>query len=856
MVVQNFKLRPESNPTIYCYIDSNPMYAGLIKVGYTERTPEIRVAEQYNIAKPGLKKPYTIIYTESAMRNDGSHFIDKDVFRALKKRGIRQEKNSEGKVTEFVRCDIDTIKAAILAVKNRTENIEDRTEDFKMRDEQKSAVKKTKRYYEDMKRENKRSTPKFLWNAKMRFGKTFTTYQLAKLMDLNKILILTFKPAVKQAWRDDLLHHVDFEGWQFISNDKKDPTLGTIDEQYDAYKKKCKVDKKTYPLVCFGSFQDFLGVDSETGGIKPKNEWVHEMNWDLVVFDEYHFGAWKEKAKELFEFDDENIEDVDIDAKEDQSVVYDETCLKITTDYYLFLSGTPFKALNNGEFIEEQIFSWTYTDEKNAKEKWSGDDNPYASLPRMIMLTYKMPEEIEKIAKGGEFNEFDLNVFFSTEGEKENAHFIYEEYVQKWLDLIRGDYKEKRVDTLKLGKDRPPMPYSDVRLLSTLTHTLWFMQTVNSCYAMKNLLQKKQNTFYHDYKIILAAGPEAGIGIEALEKFEDEIGDPLKTKTITLTVGKLTTGVTVKPWTGILMLRNLKSPETYFQSAFRVQSPWTIKKDNGKTEILKEECYIFDFAINRALRQISDYSIKLSSDANKSPEIKVGEFINFLPILAYDGSVMKQINASEILDITTSGTSATLLARRWQSALLVNVDNETLKRLLANKDAIAALMNIEGFRSLNDDIKTIINKSEHVKDAKKKGDKLTKKEKEQLTAEEKEFKTKRKEIQEKLIKFATRIPIFMFLTDFREETLKDVITKLEPDLFKRVTGLKVKDFELLVSLNLFNESLMNEAVYKFRRYEDSSLVYTGIDKHAGEKVGLYSTTLSNKDYIILKNQDK
>ena len=607
--------------------------------------------------------------------------------------------------------------------------------------------------------------------------------------------------------------------------------------------------------MCFGSFQDFLGVDSETGGIKSKNKWVHETNWDLVVFDEYHFGAWKDKAKDLFAFDDDEVDDIDIDENNDESVVYDETCLPITTDYYLFLSGTPFKALNNGEFIEEQIFSWTYSDEQNAKESWEGPDNPYEALPRMIMLTYKVPDEIEKIAKGGEFNEFDLNVFFSTTGKAENAQFVYKEYVQKWLDLIRGDYKEQRVDLLKQNADKPPMPFSDVNLLSNLTHTLWFMQTVDACFAMKNLLSEKQNVFYHDYKAIVVAGKNGGVGLDALDYFESELGNPLETKTITLTCGKLTTGVTVKPWTGILMLRNLKSPETYFQSAFRVQSPWTIKTDDGKTEIIKKECYIFDFAINRALRQVSDYSIKLSSDINKIPEIKVREFINFLPVLAYDGYGMKQINPSEILDITTSGTTATLLAKRWQSAMLVDVTNDVLKRLMANEDAMKALMNIEGFRALNDDIKTIINKSEHVKEAKRNNEKLSEKEKKILTEEEKEFKSKRKEIQEKLIKFATRIPIFMFLTDFREETLKDVITKLEPDLFKRVTGLMVKDFELLVSLGLFKEDIMNEAVYKFRRYEDSSLVYTGIDKHIDEKVGLYSTVLSRNEYETIVNQD-
>ena len=228
-----------------------------------------------------------------------------------------------------------------------------------------------------------------------------------------------------------------------------------------------------------------------------------------------------------------------------------------------------------------------------------------------------------------------------------------------------------------------------------------------------------------------------------------------------------------------------------------------------------------------------------------TPEKKVEEFIKFLPILAYDGSSMKEIDAAGILDMAMSGTTATLLARRWESALLVNVDNATLKRLLNNEEAMKALMSIEGFRSLNQDIETVINKSEHVKNVKKEhaDDELTPKEKKELSQEEKEFKSKRKEIQEKLIKFATRIPVFMYLTDFREYCLKDVIRQLEPDLFRKVTGLTLKDFELLVSLNVFNSELMNDAVYKFKRYEDSSLEYTGINTHTGTLIGGWDTVI-------------
>ena len=667
----------------------------------------------------------------------------------------------------------------------------------------------------------------------MRFGKTFAAYQLAKRMNLQRILILTFKPAVISAWQEDLSSHLDFEGWQFISRDTE-LTYDTAD--------------KSRPIVCFGSFQDYLGVNKATGGIKAKNEWVHTTNWDLVIFDEYHFGAWKDNAKKLFEQEDEDAYDSENLEQYERGNACDETWLPITANYYLYLSGTPFRALNSGEFIEEQIYNWTYSDEQQAKANWQGENNPYAALPRMVMLTYRLPDNIQRIAQQGEFNEFDLNVFFAAKGSGSEAYFIHQNEVQKWLDLIRGAYMETTVDELKLGARKPAMPYADVRLLNVLQHTLWFLPNVAACYAMRNLLAQRQNVFYHDYTVNVCAGAAAGVGAAALQPVLQAMSNPLNSKSITLSCGKLTTGVTVRPWTGIFMLRNLSSPETYFQAAFRVQSPWEVAADNGQKEIIKQECYVFDFALDRALKQIADYSCRLNINES-NPEKKVAEFISFLPVIAYDGSTMRQINASEVLDIAMAGTSSTLLAKRWESALLVNVDNETLARLMLNPAAMEALMKIEGFRSLNEDIKTIINKSEAVKKAKKENvNKLSAAEKKELSEEEKDYKSKRKQIQEKLIKFATRIPIFMYLSDYRECCLKDVITQLEPKLFKKVTGLDTNDFELLVSLGLFNDALMNDAVYKFKRYEDASLTYTGIDRYEDENKGGWDTVISSEDY--------
>lgn len=837
--------RVTATPTIYAYehIDYSA-HKGWLKVGYTTRTAEIRVREQNQTSHVKFK----IVLERAAMRKDGSTFDDRLVRDILKKDHIP---NPEG---EWCVCGVREVEKAIAAAVAGKDNMMERTEDFEMRPEQKRAVEKTSAYFNAFRKDpsNRGLIPHFLWNAKMRFGKTFTAYQLALRMGWKKLLILTFKPAVKTAWEEDLLAHKDFEGWQFCQK-QDDREFNRVDERR--------------PFVCFASFQDVLGRNS-VGGIKATNEWIQTVGWDCIVLDEYHYGAWGRNAKNFYDRKDPALrraeevceiltEDASSARELEAREMYDEVLMPLRTGAYLYLSGTPFRAISTGEFIEEQIFNWTYSDEQAAKEAWQGEHNPYAQLPKMVMLTYQLPDSISEIASRGEFDEFDLNEFFRAEDDR----FLHEEYVQKWLDLIRGAYTENIVTELKLGKEKPPMPFSDSRLLSYLQHTYWFLPSVAACRAMSVLLRKRSNRFFDDYKVIVAAGNEAGMGAQAVEPVYNAMEDPQRTKTITLSCGKLSTGVTVKPWTGILMLRNTTSPETYFQAAFRVQSPWTAKDEHGEEIILKPFCYVFDFAPNRALRQVQEYSCQLNVHES-NPERKVEDFIKFLPILAFDGSSMKEIDAAGVLDMAMSGTTATLLARRWESAVLVNVDNATLQRLMNNPEAMKALMNIEGFRNLNSDIETIINKSEHVKKTKKeKGDDLSASEKKRLTEEEKEYKSKRKEIQDKLIKFATRIPVFMYLTDFREYCLRDVIEQLEPTLFRKVTGLTLKDFSLLVSLGVFNSELMNDAVYKFKRYEDSSLEYTGIDRHTGAVVGLWDTAIDTsktgpvKDRVVDNNSE-
>ena len=406
-----FPDKTKSSPTIYAYkLLGVSNKEGLLKVGFTTRNVKTRVDEQLRTS--GIK--YEIVVEKSAMRDDGSTFDDHQVHRQLISDGIVNEQ------LEWFRCEPEDVESAIIAVRDRLTSNRNRTLTFGMRPEQAQAVEKTANHFRSYLKTDPGKSSHFLWNAKMRFGKTFAAYQLALEMGWKRILVLTFKPAVQSAWQEDLETHIDFQDWQFISKDGL--SYNDID--------------KSRPFVCFASFQDFLGRNSSTGGIKLKNEWAHLINWDCVIFDEYHYGAWRDRAKDLFDADDSE-NDLELgDIKE-----YDESILPITTNHYLYLSGTPFRAIESGEFIEEQIFNWTYSDEQKSKEEWIGEDNPYLSLPRMVMLTYRMPDDIRNIALSTEFNEFDLNEFFSASGLGDKAIFKYENEVQKWLDLIRGSHK-------------------------------------------------------------------------------------------------------------------------------------------------------------------------------------------------------------------------------------------------------------------------------------------------------------------------------------------------------------------------------------------------------------------------------
>lgn len=792
---------------------------GRIKVGYTdEDDADTRIRKSRGVNTPDAK-PYKILLVEPAITDSGDAFKDHAVHAQLEKAGVHRLLDPAGKRTEWFECTVDEVRAAIDAVRtgNTLSSLKPKVS-FPPRPEQERAVEQTSSYFVAHAADG--SPPHFLWNAKMRFGKTFTTYQLAKAMGWTRMLVLTYKPAVETAWREDLECHTDFDGWRFKGKDEPTPDL----------------DDPT-PLVWFASFQDVLGTD-EDGNPKAKNEGLYEDTWDAVVIDEYHFGAWRDAARGLYLKDDEFPDIVgdttekkvlDTPDLDDDFATNLEEVLHLDVRHYLYLSGTPFRALTQGEFLEDQVYNWTYSDEQRAKTTWPGPAaNPYQALPKMHLLAYEMPDKLREVALNNQ-SEFSLTEFFRTEKRLDDTpHFIHETEVQKWLDLLRGQDISGLWANVS-SQNRPPLPYEDTNLLRALQHTIWYLPNVDACVAMRDLLTASHNTFFTDYSVIVAAGNHVGMGARALPPVEEQIGNvPQTTKTITLSCGKLMTGVTVPAWAGILMLRELKSPESYFQAAFRVQSPWRSKLVDtvagGEAELVhKEHCYVIDFAPNRALRQIVDYATRLRAEvaSERDDEAAIDEFMEFLPVLSFDGYGMAQLKAEDVIDYLTRGISSSMLARRWNSPELLTLDLKAMEALLDNPKLLESLEQIEMFRNITDDLTAMISTNKELREKKLAKEPLSKDEKKRKDDATK----KRDNLKKRLQRFVTRIPAFMYLTDDREKAIKDIIEQVEPDLFEKVTGLTLKDFEQLVNCKVFNDSKMNDAVWKFRTFEEPSLHY-------------------------------
>jgi hypothetical protein len=769
-----------------------------IKVGETTKPGIERVRQQLTTAFPGLTGVDILFHSEVAERPDGSSFSDHNVRQVLANVGVISAGG------EWVEAGLDEVRGAVVALQTGLPFDPVRIHTFKMRSEQARAVEVTSAYF----RANAGHEPKYLWNAKMRFGKTFTTYQLACEMGWRKVLVLTYKPAVRSQWREDLLSHVDLAGWRYI--DRETPT-----DEADAL-----VDGDD-PFVWFASFQDVTGRTPD-GNPKARNETLHIIDWDCIVIDEFHFGAATATARELYDPQDSaeselaRVVEKALDQSSDTDAELVTVDLGLSTSCHLHLSGTPFKAITNGEYAEDQVFDWTYIDEQRAKRAFgrAEGENPYASLPRMEMYTYTMGATAGAWADDGEFDGFDLNTYFGAKKQGDTYVFDYPDHVKSWLDLIRG---KKQITGAVIEGTKPPFPYEASRFTDGVRHSVWFMQDIASCEAMADLL--RSDTFFSTYEIYVAAGTGAGVGAASLPPARAAISRAERdgrSGSITISCGKLMTGVTVPEWSSIFMLRSLKAPESYFQAAFRVQSPWT---ETG--EIKKETAYIFEFDPNRALSLVALYGTEL---ANNSPDREtaqrdvLGELVNFLPIFAIDGGQMEQLDTDAILDWAHGGISANSLARKWRSVDLYNLNGVTMGRLLADPELIAELEQIEDFRNIREEAERVVTASEKLAKTKRDGGSRSEQRKSKS-----ELATQRKSIREKLKKVSAKVLIFMYVTDFREERLHHVIESLDTDLFLRATGLSIEGFRKLTDAGVFDVGQMNDAIQKFRYFERKSL---------------------------------
>lgn len=619
-------------PQIYAYV--LPQYKpneGWVKIGYTElRNVDTRIRQQTHTAGIAYEK----LWSEPAKFHDSDEwFIDKHLHAYLRKfKEIEQRPNTEwfyyDGTPEQSHKDFDEFRHKRLSQVGRKL-------EYKLRDEQEAAVEMTLSYAETHR------GGEFLWNAKPRFGKTLTTYDFAHRMNTQRVLIVTNRPAIANSWFDDFEAFIAWQtNYHFVSTSdslKERPVLTR--EQFLEIP---RTPTGEYPrLIAFISLQDLKG-SIHFGGIYNKLKWVKDLKWDLLVIDEAHEGVDTFKTDVAF--------------------------TNITRNFTLHLSGTPFKAVASGRFSGDQIFNWTYADEQEAKSQWpldSEENNPYESLPRLNLFSYQMSQMItDEVNKGAQIDgkdidfAFDLNEFFAT---GENGKFLHEVEVRKWLDTLTQNEK---------------YPFSTPKLRAELKHTFWLLNRVASVKAMEKLL--REHPVFENYEIVIAAGDgraeeDEVIDENSFDRVKKAITD--HEKTITLSVGQLTTGVTVPQWTAVLMLSNVKSPSLYMQAAFRAQNQWSF--DIGGEKQCKQNAYVFDFAPERTLIIYDEFANNLSSrtvsggGTTEDREGNIRKLLNFFPVIAEDSDgKMVELDVRQVLTIPKTIKAQEVVKRGFMSNFL------------------------------------------------------------------------------------------------------------------------------------------------------------------------------------------
>ena len=544
---------------------------------------------------------YELLYVESTifiMNHMILSFNDKQVHKVLERSGVKKKEFEavEG-ADEWYCCDLETVKKAIKAVKHGENSLKPcdvsvGKNPIILRPEQRQAVDKTKKRLE--------KSGKMLWNAKMRFGKTIAALQLIKEQEYARTLILTHRPVVDQGWFDDFNNiFYDRDDYQYGSRAKGE-TFETLESKAG----------KGLKYVYFASMQDLRGSE-QVGGKFDKNNEIFSAPWDLIIIDEAHEGTKTELG---------------------QNVI--KELLKEHTKI-LQLSGTPFNLFD--DYGEEDIYTWDYVMEQKAKMAWDVDNpyvpNPYMSLPAINIYTY----DLGTLMTEGDYIEderaFNFREFFRT---KDDGTFAHDKDVDRFLDLLCKDDKDSLY------------PYSNEEFRRIFRHTLWVIPGVKAAKALSKKLKDHKTFGLFEVVNVAGDGDEDQESSEALKAVEKAMGaDPDKTWTITLSCGRLTTGVSVKPWTGVFMLSGSFSTSAaqYMQTIFRVQTPY---ENHGR---MKENCYAFDFAPDRTLRVLAE-SAKVSTKAGKQDEedrVILGDFLNFCPIISIEGSQMKPYDVNRMM---------------------------------------------------------------------------------------------------------------------------------------------------------------------------------------------------------------
>ena len=619
-------------PKIYAYsLPEVQKRNGWVKIGYTEGDVDKRIWQQTHTA--GLK-PHKE-WAGNAVFEDGPAFRDTDFHAYLRKKNVESEKGNEwfhltGEVSKRMfndfRFDYGVIKSEPQSVIPYT-----------LRREQQEAVAKARDYFYLHK------DGEFLWNAKPRFGKTLSVYELCKQLGATSVLVLTNRPAIANSWLDDYNKFLgEKSGYLFVSEVdalKGKPGVFTRKEYAELL-------DDDYRLIEFVSMQDLKG-SLYFGGRLNKLREVAELTWDLLVIDEAHEGVDTKKT----------------------DIAFDQIHRKNT----LHLSGTPFKALANEKFKADAIFNWTYMDEQQAKRDWKEDEeeqeNPYQNLPRLNMFTYQMSEIVhDEVSQGMQIEgksvdyAFDLNEFFAV---NENGRFLHNDSVNRFLDALTTQEK---------------FPFSTEELRNELKHTLWMLERVESAKALARKLKK--HPVFQDYEIVVAAGDGKLDDEDETIKAYDKVKDAIKNydKTITLSVGQLTTGVTIPEWSGVLMLSNVKSPSLYMQAAFRAQNPCLY--NNGTEFLRKQNAYIFDFDPARTLIIFEQFANGLIPEDENSWKgdvrvQRVRELLNFFPVIGEDeDGEMVELDAEKVLSIPRKLKSQEVVRRGFMcDYLFQNISN-------------------------------------------------------------------------------------------------------------------------------------------------------------------------------------